>query len=160
MNLTDEISSVVGKSAPLLGSVLGSPLAGIAISLVSSIFHANTNDIKDILDKIKDDPEASLKLKTLELQHQESLQKILATNYQTEVDDRKSARAREVALHDHVPTLLAFLFLICYAVVQVYAVMHPTNVNDIISARLQDILVMVFSYYFGSMHKDRWRQKS
>lgn len=152
MSLIDDLSGVVGKVAPLLGGVLGGPLGSVAVSLVASLFHANNSDLQDILDKIKNDPDAELKLKTLELQHQEALQNFKVTDYQTEVDDRKSARLREMTLHDHIPAILALLFLLCYAIIQVYSVMHPTAVDDIISARLQDILIMVFSYYFGSKH--------
>lgn len=151
MNLND----IVSKSAPLLGSLLGSPLAGIGIGWLSNLFGADPNDVTDLVNKIKNDPEAELKLRGLQFQHEQELLKIAATNYQTEVDDRKNAREREVSLHDYVPTILAIGFLLNYAAIQFYCVTHQTPGNDIISARFQDVLIMIISYYFGSSHKDK-----
>lgn len=151
MNLSD----LVSKSAPLLGSMLGSPLAGIGVSWIAKLFGANKENAQDIIDKILLDPDANIKLKTLELQHKEVLENIAAKNYETEVADRKSAREREIALHDYVPTILAVGFLIIYAAIQFYCVTHPASALDIISARLQDVLIMIVSYYFGSSHRDK-----
>lgn len=151
MNLND----IVSKSAPLLASMLGSPLAGIGASWIANLFGADPKNTQDIIDKITRDPESDLKLKTLEYQHREELEKIAVSSYQVEVDDRKSAREREVSLHDYVPTILAVGFLINYALVQGYCVTHPGSVNDIISARFQDVLIMIVSYYFGSSHRER-----
>jgi len=154
MNLND----IVSKSAPLLGSMLGSPLAGIGVSWLANLFGADPKNTQDIIDKITADPEAILKLKTLEYQHKEELEKIAVSAYQVEVDDRKSARDREVSLHDYVPTILAVGFLCNYAIIQLYCVTHPGNANDIISARLQDVLIMIISYYFGSSHREKPQQ--
>ncbi len=152
MNLND-LQSLVTKSAPLLGSLLGGPLAGLGVSWLAHAFGVDGNHPQDIINKILADPQAALTLKSLEYNHQEELQRIQATNYQTEVDDRKSARVREISLHDYVPTILAIGFLINYACIQFYCVTHSSSATDIISARFQDVLIMIISYYFGSSHK-------
>lgn len=152
----ESIGSLIAKSAPLLGSVLGSPLAGIGISLLSSVFGVDSADSNKLLEAIKNDPDAILKIKQLEYSHKAALLDIQSKNYATEVDDRKNARNREIVLRDHVPTFLALGFLIIYALIQIYCVTHDNSVNDIISARLQDILIMIISYYFGSAHKE-WK---
>lgn len=153
-----KLNELVSKSAPLLGSLLGSPLATMGIGWIADLFGADANNKQSIIDKIISDPEAELKLKTLEYQHQEELQKIAVSSYQTEVDDRKNARAREIALRDHVPTMLAIGFLINYALIQFYCVTHNNSANDIISARFQDVLIMIISYYFGSSHTEKGMQ--
>lgn len=151
----ENIRNVVSKSAPMLGTILGTPLAGIGLSLLGNLFGVDSKDSEKLIRAIQDDPEYVLKLKTLELKHVEEFSRIAALNYQTEVDDRKSARLREVSLHDYVPTILAIGFLFNYAAIQFYCVMHPTSANDIISARLQDVLIMIVSYYFGSSHTEK-----
>ena len=143
----------VSKIAPILGSVLGSPLAGVAVSLLASYFGVNSRDVKAIADAVQNDPDSSFKLRQLEYQHAETLAQIAAQNYLTEVDDRKSARARETSLRDYVPTILAIGFLLNYAIIQFYCVTHPSVAIDVISARFQDVLIMIMSYYFGSSHK-------
>lgn len=144
---------LVADVAPTLATVLGSPVAGIAISLISSAFGLTSKKPEDIINAIQTTPNSQITLKQLEIEHSEELLKLATANYSTEVDDRKNARAREIALHDHVPAILAFLFVVCYAAVQLYCLIDPNTINDIISARLQDILIMVVSYYFGSSHK-------
>jgi len=50
----------------------------------------------------------------------------------------------------YVPSILAIGFLIIYSVIQIYCLLHIGSEDDIISVRLQDILIMIVSYYFGS----------
>lgn len=152
--MLDDLISVVGKSAPLLATVLGSPLAGMAIGLIGNLFGIDPKKTDDLAKAIKNDPEADAKLKKLEYEHQESLLTIQNQGYATEVEDRKNAREREIALHDHVPTLLALGFLAVYSAIQFYCVVNSNTINDIISARFQDILIMIISYYFGSSHHE------
>ncbi|MFA6080741.1 MAG: hypothetical protein WC753_04695 [Candidatus Gracilibacteria bacterium] len=155
MNLTD----IVGKAAPLLASALGTPVAGLGVGLIANLFGADPKDTQDVVAKILSDPEADAKLKKLEYDHKEALENVQATNYKTEVDDRKSARELQSSLvQNHtlqswVPTILAVGFLINYALMQFYVVSHQSSANDIISARFQDVLIMIISYYFGSSHK-------
>jgi hypothetical protein len=155
MNPINEIISIVGKTAPLLATVLGGPLSGMVLSLIAALFKPKGNLMQDLLDALKSDHFQIEKLKQLENTHKEELEKIAATNYQTEVDDRKDARKREISLHDWVPTILALGFLLNYAAIQFYCVTHNNSINDIISARFQDVLIMIISYYFGSKHFDK-----
>ena len=74
---------------------------------------------------------------------------------ESDVEDRKSARAREIALNDHVPFILAMVFIVIYFVIQIYVVWYPSPHVDVVSARVQDVLIMIYSYYFGSMHKNK-----
>jgi hypothetical protein len=151
----NSIRELVSKSAPLIGAVLGSPLASIGISLLSNFFGVDSQDTQEILNKINSTPDIDSKLKEIEYQHRQVLLQIASDNYKTEVDDRKSAREREISLHDKVPTILSIGFLIVYSFIQFYVIYNPGSDDDIISARLQDILVMIVSYYFGSSHKDK-----
>lgn len=154
MKLIEDLRSTIQDYAPVLATVLGGPMAGIGVSLLSTFFGTKPLDVKELLEKILIDPESATKIKQIELNHIEALEKINATNYATEVDDRKSAREREAAIKDYVPTVLAVSFLLIYACIQFYCITHAIQANDIISARCQDILIMIISYYFGSSHKE------
>ena len=94
------ILDAVSKSAPLLATVLGSPLAGLAISLLASVFHTDPKDIKALNEAMINDPNADLKIKEVELKHAEVLTQIASQNYLTEVDDRKDARKNAVLYKD------------------------------------------------------------
>ncbi len=151
----DAIADTVKVSAPILGSVLGSPAAGIGLSLLASMFHVEPDKAAELLQAIQSDPDSILKLKQIENQHATALARIASSDYQTEVDDRKSAREREMAIRGYVPTFLAIGFLLNYAAIQFYCVTHDTAAHDIISARFQDVLIMIMSYYFGSSHREK-----
>lgn len=158
VGLVELIKSVSLASAPLLGSLLGSPLAGIGVSLLGNAFNVDPKNIDALVATINNDPEGHIKIRSIETKHLEVLAQIAAQNYQNEVDDRKNARARELELakngfRDWVPTILAVGFLINYAAIQFYCVTHPVSISDVISARFQDVLIMIISYYFGSRHK-------
>lgn len=150
MKFTDLIP-VVSKVAPALGTALAGPAGGIVGSLLAQIFGASHDDPQELLNRIQSDPEAEYKIKSLQVQ----LQQLDMQTYQTEVDDRKDARKRQVELKDHTPEVLAAAFVIIYAVIQYIAIQNPSGQDDVISARVQDIMLMIISFYFGSMHKRR-----
>lgn len=90
--LESSLVKKVASVAPLLGSVLGSPLAGIAISLLANVFGVDPKDTTALSNAIATDPEASLKIKKLEYDHQEALQNIASQDFSNEVKDKQDAR--------------------------------------------------------------------
>jgi hypothetical protein len=146
---------VIASKAPLLGAVLGSPVAGIGLSLLANAFGVSTTDVDSISRAVLSNPDADRKLAEIEATHSIALAQLVSADYATEVDDRKNARLREVTLHDHVPFILAIIFVVIYALVQFTAVFYPTPGEDLISARVQDIMVMIIGYFFGSSAKQR-----
>lgn len=129
-SIIGEIAGVVGKIAPVLGTVLGSPLAGVGISLLSQLFGVKTDDLDGLLGKINETPESAIKIKTLEYEHIETLAKIASTDYSTEVDDRKDARKNSVLYKDflrHMAYLVTFGF---FAALFVLFLPLPINGNE------------------------------
>lgn len=161
MSAWDDIANRVSKSAPLLGSVISSinPLAGIGISLISQVFGASKINPHDILNKIQLDPEAELKLKKIEYDHQEALQKIASNVIETDAGDRKDARNMNIQLHNYVPTIIAVGYCLTYVIIQFYCIIHPQTANDVISARLHDGLMMILAYFFGRNHDNMFNNK-
>lgn len=162
MNVWDDLSNLVKTSAPILGSAIASanPLAGIGISLISQVFGANKSDAKDIFDKIQSDSESVIKLRKIEYDHQEELQKIASTVIQTDADDRKDARNMSVQLHSYVPTVIAIGYCLTYLIIQFYCILHPQTNTDVISARLHDGLMMILAYFFGRNHDNMFNNKN
>jgi hypothetical protein len=111
--IESKIIPAVGKIAPLLGSVLGTPLAGIALSLISSAFGIDPKKLDDLDHAITNDPDAANKLRTIENDHSEMLAKIASTDYSTEVSDRIDARKYGEQYKDfmrHMAFLVTFGF--------------------------------------------------
>lgn len=137
------LSEIVSKYAPLLGSVIGGPAGGAIGTLVAAQFGADPNDAADLVKRIEGDPEAATKLMQLQLTYWTDLVKL-------DNEDRANARNREIQVRDKIPAILAIGFLLIYAGIQFYAVYNADSSNDIISARVQDILMLIVAYYFGS----------
>ncbi len=150
-NFIDKVTSLL----PALGTALGGPAGGLVTSLIANAFGADPKNDSDILSKINSDPEAIVKLRQLELEHQEALQQIDYQRYVAELNDTANARNREVQAHDWVPAFLSIGFLVIYALLQAYVIYNPSTQDDVISARVQDIVMMIIGYYFGSSHTSK-----
>jgi hypothetical protein len=155
------LSSIVSKYAPLLGSVVSSinPLAGIAVNLIAQAFGANPKNTDDIIAKINADPEAEIKLKQIEYQHEEILQK-------TATEDRMSAREREEKViqvtgkRDYVLDSIAFTvvfgyFFMCAMVTFTKLDSTDHDILYMLIGQLTGGFIMVLSYYFGASNKSQ-----
>lgn len=149
-----DISSVVSKYAPLLGSIISTanPLAGVVVSLIASVFGANKDDPSDIISKINSSENASQKLKELEIEHQD----ILSNN---QLSDVESARNREIEItkitgkKDYVVDIIALLIIICTFLMVALMILYPdqltkSNVISIFVGNLMAVFMVVIKYYF------------
>ena len=77
MNWSD-VKDIVGKAAPLVGSLLGGPAGGAVGSMVA---HAlGTDDSPDaVVNALKANPDALVKVKQIEADHAEKLQELQVT---------------------------------------------------------------------------------
>lgn len=149
-----KLADVVSKAAPVLGAALGGVGApiGLIVSGIAKLFGADGED--DLLAKIKADPEAYVKLRQFELEHQYDLERIVAA-------DKASAREREVEIvkatgrRDYVLDFIAvFIVLGFFAIVLIVAFtkMDQTD-HDILyllTGQLSGSFLLVISYFFGS----------
>lgn len=73
--IISDMAPYIGKFAPVLGSLLGSPIAGMGISLLFDHFKiSDKENIKGLADAILQNPS---KLKELELKHKEAMEQLL-----------------------------------------------------------------------------------
>ena len=162
-----DLAGVVGKFAPLAGTLIGGP-AGAAIgSLIAATLGAEVTP-DAIHAAIASDPQAALKLAQWEGDNKVKLQAMMYSHadniiaadtaaIQADVADRDSARKREVSVRDRTPAVLAAVVVIASvalgaSVVSGYVTHDPaqsilvgTVVGYVFSEAKQ-----VLSYYFGS----------
>lgn len=107
MSFSDSAKKVIGTVAPMLGTVLGGPLGGLAGSALAKAL--GTDDPKAQEAMITSaDPGVLLKLKEAENELQEHMRQLDIDEEKLRFDDTASARAREIAVKDHTPMILAF----------------------------------------------------
>ncbi len=166
-----DIAGVVGKAAPIIGTILGGPLGGAVGGLVSSALGVdNTPDA--VSAAIAADPTALEKLKEAELNSKVQLQQLIVQQtqneqqyqlgvFQAEAGDRSSARQLAAATpKDWLRPMVAVLIIISTIAV-VFLVMlgaaDKTLSNPVIAATA-GALVMYFlkeadkvtSFLFGT----------
>lgn len=99
--------------APTIATALGGPMAGAAVTALSNKLlgkpDGTQEEISAVIAGAK--PEDLLKLKELEVEFKEHMAQLGVELDKLEVDDRKSARDRQVALKDWVPSALALVIV-------------------------------------------------
>jgi hypothetical protein len=157
--LSDVIESnilpIVGKVAPLLGSVLGTPLAGVAISLIAQAFGVSPHNLDEVANALATSPDAAIKLKTLEYDHAETLAKVAGQNYATEVNDRKDARHYGFLYKDflrHMAYLVTFgFFLSLFALFLPLTISgEEKNLLSMLVGMLASKWQTIIDFFFGS----------
>jgi hypothetical protein len=97
MNWSD-ISQMVGKAAPLMGTILGGPGGGAVGSMVASVLGVE-NDPKAVSEAIKNDPDAYVKIKKFEYDNEQQIREMVFKTLDAELKDKQNARDS----HKHNP---------------------------------------------------------
>lgn len=149
------------KALPWLGTALGGPLGGIAVSAIGGalgISDATEATIKTALSGAtpeqlaalkKADQDFAVQMQALGFKNITDLETIAA-------GDRANARDREIKTGDAwTPRLLAAIIVVGYFLVQWFVLSHvvPVEMRDIVlrsMGTLDMALGLVLGYYFGS----------
>lgn len=153
--------SIVSQVAPTIGTALGSPIAGIAISELLKLFGlSNGASEKDLEKIVLGSSDALLKIKEFEIQFKQKLIEAGLDIERIDASDRASARQREADLaksgkRDYTNVLLACCTVCGWMFIQVYILTHviAPEMREIVMRSLGTLdaaLGMVFTYYFGS----------
>lgn len=164
-NLND-LGKWVAQSAPLLGGALAGPTGATIGSLIAAKFGGGSNQPDTLHTLIQADPQAALKLKELELEHELALTQLTIQTEKEEaqfiVQDRISAREREIGVdqspfdrHDKTPAILAYCLTGCvfFALGWLFCFPIPASNHDLISSfvsSLTTVWIGAMAYYHGS----------
>jgi hypothetical protein len=151
----DSLRKIVGNTAPLLGSVLGSSFYGVGLTLLANLFGGNIKNIPDLIEKIKADGLFSDKLSNLENEHCETLEKIASADFAKEVEDRKDARTYTAHYRDFLKHLAYLVTAGFFAAL--FLLFAPIDTNDEGKHLLSMLVGMLASkwqtiidFFFGS----------
>lgn len=125
-----KISETVGKFAPVAGGLLGGPAGATVGSLVSSALGVE-NSPDAVLEAVKKDPEAALKLKQMELDHKTDLEQIALDTFKAEAADRSSAR--EAHRQSRMPGIIciALTFMVAGGAYMLFSMNIPEGNREI-----------------------------
>jgi len=98
-----DIGKAVAEYAPLLGGVIGGPAGAGIGGLVASALGVEDNE-ESIMKAVKSDPQAAVKLRKIETDHESRLQSIKLESFQAELTDRQNARSENK--HSIMPAVI------------------------------------------------------
>lgn len=154
MSFGSTAKQVVGSVAPLLLTALGGPFGGLAGSLLAKAL--GTSDPKAQEAAIASaDPAVLLQLKAAENELQEHMRQLDLDEKKLAFDDVANARAREIAVKDKLPAILAISVTLGFFAVLLIMIFHgmPATGADaflVMLGSLGTAWAGITSYYFGS----------
>lgn len=133
----------------LTSNTPGGAVSSTATAVIGTVFDGVDKLIRDF----KLPPEVALEFEKFKTDQLGKLEAIDAA-------DRASARAREVAVKDWTPSVLAWCIIITFAGAQYFVFTHPLPVgNEMLIARVLGTLDMsvgiILGYYYGSSSGSR-----
>ena len=147
-----ELGEKIAGFAPLLGSAVGGPAGGAIGTLVASAF-GSENEPDAIMTAINANPEAAIKLKTIELDNKTELQRIALETAKAEIADKQNARKENK--HSKMPaTLSIVLSLVIVAIIWLlFYTQVPEGSKDVLFMLLGVVVKEwggAMQYWFGT----------
>ena len=159
MNINDLLKTL----APTVASALGGPLAGAAVTAISSIFGTSetADAVSEVLKNGSMTADQLSAIKQLELKYQNDEQergfKYAELEYkkiELDAKDRDSAREREVGVKDSVNKVLAYTIVGSFIAMVGATLLGYAKVESVLAGTLVGYLSakaeQVLAYYFGS----------
>lgn len=156
-----DIAGVVGKAAPLAGTLLGGPVGGAIGGLVANVLGTD-NSPDAVSAALSANPDAMLKLKELQNTHAEKLQELAITaennrlqaeaaQYAAEAADRDSARKMAAAKpNDNTQRNITYVLLLG-AIAIVIAVFSGASKELLKDATASLTIGTVIGYWFNEV---------
>ena len=178
-NTLTSIAKAIGTIAPTLATMLGGPFAGVAVTALETAFGlkpgAGADSVTQVLQSGAMTPEIAANVRAADQHHAEvmaqqgiDLAKLNAAHSEAyaslDVEDRASARAREMAVKDSAPRRLAYMIIGGFFVVSLAQLVAFIGYADVvakipsqgwlmignISGYLANEAKQATAYYFGS----------
>jgi hypothetical protein len=148
---------LVENVAPTIATALLGPVAGMAVKALSSALlghdGGSEDDITNALANAT--PDQITALKKIDADFKVQLKKLDIDLVKIAADDRASARDMAANTHSYTPSVLSYVTVICWAIIQYYLFTHiiDPSMRELIArvlGTLDGALMLVLSFWFGS----------
>lgn len=150
-----DLKGIVGKAAPVVGTLLGGP-AGAAVGGLISVALGTDNTPDAVSAELAGNPDAIVKIQELQTNAKVQLQQLAVTAEANRLADVQNARARQTANPgDKTPSLLAAGVTAGFFGILLLMALHTLpaanrDLMNIIIGSLGTAWISIISYYFGS----------
>lgn len=149
--------SVLRTVAPTAATILGGPLAGLAVEAIGAALGMEAPTVRKVQDALTQGQlsgEQIVALKTAEQALVVRLRELDIRAEEVEQSDRASARTRESTVKDHTNKVLAYLVVGSFVGLVVSVLFGGAQVDTVLAGTLVGYLSakaeQVLAYYFGS----------
>lgn len=166
MNIGEKAKQIIGSVAPLIGTAIGGPFGALAGTLIKKALGTPEADDKAIEAAITSgNPETLLKLKEAEGAITIQMEQLGITREKLAFDDTANARAREIAVRDNTPAILAYAVTVGFFGVLAYLLVQgkPEHGGDALLVMLGSLGTAwagITTYYYGSSAGSRKNQEA
>lgn len=158
----DELKKLLATLCPYVGSIIGtaSPIAGVLFSAITGLFGLQPNATsQDVLKAIQSDPDAQIKLRSLEIQHSDEIlhaqTQIRVAAYNREIEVSKATGQPDHVVHNLAYIFVGGFFLYSFCL---FFVSPASGVHDIVlllAGQISALAIAVANYFFGAMFKSK-----
>lgn len=166
-----KIKGIIGTVAPAVASVIGTPVAGVAVKSLCNLLglkdDAGPQEIDNALQKAS--PETWLKIKELNAETEVKLKELDIDAAKIDQMEMESARNREVKLaeaghRDYTPSLLALALIVGFfgllaTLIFVSVAQAARDTIDVMLGALSAGFMTMLTYYFGSSKNPQGKQR-
>lgn len=153
MNWMDIGKQAIQMGAPILGGALGGPAGAAVGAMIANQFGVDDPTPANIMAAIKTDPDAAMKLREVELRHQERLIELENDRFRIETADVQNARSAHQ--HHWMPSAITMVMCAMFGAIVgalfIWAI--PGENKDIVvymAGQVSGILTSCVTYWVGS----------
>ena len=148
---------LVENVAPTIATDMLGPVAGMAVKALSTALlgheGGSEDDITNALANAT--PDQITALKKIDADFKVQMKKLDIDLVKIAADDRASARDMAANTHSYTPSVLSYVTVVCWAIIQYYLFTHiiDPSMRELIArvlGTLDGALMLVLSFWFGS----------
>ena len=149
-----DLKKLIGSGAPILASMLGGPLAGSAVGMISkAVLGREDATEQEVMDAIQADPEALAKVKVAEIEAETTITEVHGK-------DREGARTMHVTMKDVTTPILSWVIVAGFfgMVAGVFLSQIDASESQLIALLIGYVaseMKTVTTFYFGSSKGSR-----
>ena len=152
-----QFKGLIQNVAPTIATALLGPVAGMAVKALSTALlghgDGSEDDITNALANAT--PDQITALKKIDADFKVQMKKLDIDLVKIAADDRASARDMAANTHSYTPSVLSYVTVVCWAIIQYYLFTHiiDPSMRELIArvlGTLDGALMLVLSFWFGS----------
>jgi hypothetical protein len=153
----DTVKQIIGAIAPTIATLLGGPLAGLAVDAIGKAIGLEAPTIKTVTDALTKAPLTGDQIVAMKVAENAVLIRVKELDIdldKIDAADRDSARKRESEVKDNTNKVLAYVIVLSFIFVVTGVLFGGMKAENVLAGTLIGYLSAktesILSYYFGS----------